>query len=126
MKHLLGLLAGFVIADGLLTYFLVRHGLAREGNPFLVHIVGESKFLDLKVVSANLCELILWDNPTIIMEIYCSAPMTLCKKQIKTAVPDRIHRVLSILSLPFQTPCDSGKCKLNLLARPTLAYTAFS
>ena len=61
MKYLLGLLAGFVISDGLLTYFLVKHGLAREGNPFLVRIVGEDIFLVLKVVGAILCVLILWD-----------------------------------------------------------------
>ena len=61
MKYLLGLLAGFVISDGLLTYFLVRHGIAREGNPFLLPIVGENIFLVLKVVGALLCVLILWD-----------------------------------------------------------------
>ena len=61
MKYLLGLLASFVVADGLLTYFLVRNGLAREGNPFLVPIVGEINFIILKVVGAALCVLILWD-----------------------------------------------------------------
>ncbi|MFC1902767.1 DUF5658 family protein [Chloroflexota bacterium] len=61
MKYLLGLLAGFVISDGLLTYFLVRNGLAREVNPLLVPIVGEGNFLVLKVVGAILCVLILWD-----------------------------------------------------------------
>ncbi|MFC2013298.1 DUF5658 family protein [Chloroflexota bacterium] len=61
MKYLLGLLAGLVVSDGLLTYFLIENGLAREGNPFLVPIVGESSFLVLKVVGAILCVLILWD-----------------------------------------------------------------
>ncbi len=61
MKYLLGLLAGFVISDGLLTYLLVRHGLAREWNPLLVPIVGEVNFLILKVVGALLCVFILWD-----------------------------------------------------------------
>ena len=61
MKYLLGLLASFVVADGLLTYFLVGGGLAREGNPFLAPIVGETNFLVLKVVGAILCVLILWD-----------------------------------------------------------------
>ncbi|MFC2013530.1 DUF5658 family protein [Chloroflexota bacterium] len=61
MKYLLGLLAGFVILDGLLTYFLVGSGLAREGNPLLSPIVGEGTFLVLKVVGAILCVLILWD-----------------------------------------------------------------
>ena len=61
MKYLLGLLAGFVISDGLLTYFLIGNGLAREGNPFLASIVGQGNFLVLKVVSAILAVLILWD-----------------------------------------------------------------
>ena len=61
MKYLLGLLAGLVISDGLLTYFLVENGLAREGNPFLLPIVGGDTFLVLKVVSAILAVLILWD-----------------------------------------------------------------
>ncbi len=61
MKYLLGLLAGFVVADGLLTYFLVGNGFAREGNPLLEPIVGETNFLVLKVVGAILSVLILWD-----------------------------------------------------------------
>ena len=61
MKYLLGLLVSFTISDGLLTYFLVRRGLAKEGNPFLVPIVGEDNFLVLKVVGTILCVLILWD-----------------------------------------------------------------
>ena len=61
MKYLLGLLAGFEISDGLLTYFLIRGGLAREGNPFLLPIVREGNFMVLKVVGAILCVLILWD-----------------------------------------------------------------
>ncbi len=61
MKYLLGLLAGLVILDGLLTYFLVRSGIAREGNPFLSRIVGEDNFMVLKVVGAILSVLILWD-----------------------------------------------------------------
>jgi len=61
MKYLLGLLSAFIVSDGLLTYFLVRHGLGREGNPFLLPIVGGDSFLVLKVVSAILAVLILWD-----------------------------------------------------------------
>ena len=61
MKYLLGLLIVFEISDGVLTHFLVRDGLAREGNPFLVSLVGETNFLVLKVVGVLLCALILWD-----------------------------------------------------------------
>ena len=61
MKYLLGLLVSFEVSDGLLTYFLIGHGLGREGNPLLVPIVGEDNFLVLKVVAAILAVLILWD-----------------------------------------------------------------
>ena len=61
MKYLLGILVLFVIADGLLTHFLITNGIAREGNPFLQPIVGKTGFIVLKVVGAFLCALILWD-----------------------------------------------------------------
>ncbi len=61
MKFLLGLLIVFEILDGVLTHFLVRDGLAREGNPFLMPLVGETNFLILKVVGVLLAALILWD-----------------------------------------------------------------
>ena len=61
MKYLLGLLITFEILDGVLTHFLVTDGLAREGNPFLMPLVGETNFLILKVVGVLLCALILWD-----------------------------------------------------------------
>ena len=61
MKYLIGLLIIFEIADGVLTHFLITGGLAREGNPFLIPIVGEFSFLVLKVVGVLLCAIILWD-----------------------------------------------------------------
>jgi len=61
MKYLLGLLVGFEILDGVLSHFLIRSGLGREGNPFLQPIVGEVNFLILKVVGGLICALILWD-----------------------------------------------------------------
>ena len=61
MKYLLGLLILFNISDGVLTHFLVELGLAREGNPFLLPLVGEPGFMALKVAGVLLCALILWD-----------------------------------------------------------------
>ena len=61
MKYLLGLLIAFEILDGVLTHFLIKGGLAREGNPFLLSLVGETNFLILKVVGVLLAALILWD-----------------------------------------------------------------
>ncbi len=61
MKYLLGLLVLFVVSDGVLTRFLIDGGLAREGNPLLQPLVGESGFIVLKAVGALLCAFILWD-----------------------------------------------------------------
>ncbi|HUV57007.1 MAG TPA: DUF5658 family protein [Dehalococcoidales bacterium] len=61
MKYLLGLLVGFEILDGVMSHFLIRGGLAREGNPFLLPLVGEINFLIIKVVGVFICALILWD-----------------------------------------------------------------
>jgi len=61
LKYLLGLLVGFEIADGVLTYFLIKNGLGHEANPFLQSIVGDVNFIILKVVGGLICALILWD-----------------------------------------------------------------
>ena len=61
MKYLLGALIGLEILDGVLSHFLIRGGLARESNPFLMPIVGGTTFLILKVVGVLLCAFILWD-----------------------------------------------------------------
>ena len=60
MKYLLSLLIGFEILDGLLTYVLVRNGLAREGNPFLQSIVLGDNFLLFKVSGGILAIFLLW------------------------------------------------------------------
>lgn len=61
MKHLLGVLIALVVSDGLISYFVVAHGLAREGNPFLQTLISERSFLVIKVAGALLCAFILWD-----------------------------------------------------------------
>ena len=61
MKYLLGMLIGFVVADGLISHFLVRHGLGYEGNPLLQNLVGEGNFLVIKVLAVLLCAFILRD-----------------------------------------------------------------
>ena len=61
MWSLLITLISLVIADGLITQFLVKEGLAREGNPFLQSIVGEHTFLIVKVLGAFVCAYLLWD-----------------------------------------------------------------
>jgi hypothetical protein len=61
MRYLLVLLIVLVIADGVLTQFLVNGGLAREGNPLLQPLVGNVGFIVLKVAGVLLCAFILWD-----------------------------------------------------------------
>jgi hypothetical protein len=61
VKYLLGLLVGFEISDGVVSYFLIKNGLGREANPFLQSLVGDVNFLILKVVGGLICALILWD-----------------------------------------------------------------
>jgi hypothetical protein len=61
MWYLLAALFILVVSDGLISHFLITGGFAREGNPFLVPLVGEGNFLILKVVGGLICVFILWD-----------------------------------------------------------------
>jgi hypothetical protein len=61
MKYILLSLVMLVVSDGLISQFLTKYGLGREGNPFLRTFVNEGSFLPLKVAGALLAALILWD-----------------------------------------------------------------
>jgi len=61
MIYPLVVLVFLVVADGGLTNVLVNSGAAREGNPFMVPLVGSGDFLVLKLAGALLCVFILWD-----------------------------------------------------------------
>jgi hypothetical protein len=61
IEYLLGTLLGLVVADGLISQFLIKSGLGQEGNPFLRTIVVEDNFLVVKMCGAVLCVLILWN-----------------------------------------------------------------
>ena len=60
MRLALYTLFGLIIADGLLTNFLVTNGYGLELNPFLKDWVGKDIFLAMKVSGAFLAILILW------------------------------------------------------------------
>ena len=60
MRLALYTLFGLIIADGLLTNFLVTNGHGIEANPFLQALVGKDIFLAMKVSGAFLATLILW------------------------------------------------------------------
>ncbi|MFC1933236.1 DUF5658 family protein [Chloroflexota bacterium] len=53
-------LFGLIVADGLITQFLVTEGHALEVNPFLQAWVGQELFLAIKVSGAFLVTLLLW------------------------------------------------------------------
>ena len=61
MIYPLSVLVILVIADGVITNVLVNSGVAREGNPLLVPLVGGGSFLALKAAGALFCSFILWD-----------------------------------------------------------------
>ena len=50
-----------VVVDGLISNFLMTHGLGREWDPVLQTLVGGENFLLIKVAGAFLSALILWD-----------------------------------------------------------------
>ena len=50
-----------VVADGLITNFLMANELGREWNPFLQNLAGGEPFLLIKVAGAFVAVLLLWD-----------------------------------------------------------------
>ena len=54
-------LACLVVADGILTEFLVTRGLGFEANPFLAIWISNDSFLIIKLVGGVLAALMLWD-----------------------------------------------------------------
>ena len=60
IRILLGSLFAAIVADGVITRFLVHNGFAREGNPFLEYWVLEDKFLSIKILGGLLAILYLW------------------------------------------------------------------
>jgi len=60
MRLALYTLFSLIVADGLLTRFLVTNGHALEVNPFLQAWVGQELFLAIKVSGAFLATLFLW------------------------------------------------------------------
>jgi cellulose synthase/poly-beta-1,6-N-acetylglucosamine synthase-like glycosyltransferase len=61
IEYLLGTLLGLVVADGLISQFLIKSGIGQEGNPLLKTIVAEGNFLIVKMCGAVVCVLILWN-----------------------------------------------------------------
>ncbi|MFC2002861.1 DUF5658 family protein [Chloroflexota bacterium] len=60
IRIILGTLFAAIVADGVITGFLVQNGFAREGNPFLYYWVLEDKLLSIKILGGLLAALYLW------------------------------------------------------------------
>ena len=60
MRLMLYTLFSLVVADSLITKFLVTNGHALEVNPFLQAWVGQELFLPIKVSGSFLALLLLW------------------------------------------------------------------
>lgn len=61
MRCLLGVMFALVVADGVISNFLVTNGLAQEWNMFLQALVSEEHFLLIKAACAFLVAIIMWD-----------------------------------------------------------------
>jgi|MudIll2142460700_1097286.scaffolds.fasta_scaffold174932_2 hypothetical protein len=57
--YVLMLLAGLMLADGLITEYLVNSGVASEGNPFMQGPLSGGYFMPVKIIGAWLSALIL-------------------------------------------------------------------
>jgi hypothetical protein len=60
MRFMLYALFSIIVADGLITEFLVANGHGIEVNPFLQAWVAQDLFLAIKVSGAFLVTLLLW------------------------------------------------------------------
>jgi hypothetical protein len=60
VRYTLYVLFGIIVADGLLSQFLVTGGYGSEGNPLLMSLVGGESFLGIKIAGAFLATLFLW------------------------------------------------------------------
>jgi len=60
MSVLWGTMIALVVADGLISRFLVTTGLAREGNPLLQVWIHDDLFLGIKLAGAFFAALALW------------------------------------------------------------------
>lgn len=62
MIGLLVILVGLVLADGLLSQFLVSQGLGQEANRLVASWITRKEFLLVKTMAGITCAAILWDT----------------------------------------------------------------
>ena len=73
VRYTLYTLFGIIVADGLISQFLVTGGYGLEINPLLTSWVGGESFLGIKISAAFLATLFLWtkynSNPRLVYTI---------------------------------------------------------
>jgi hypothetical protein len=60
VRYTLYVLFGIIVADGLLSQFLVTGGYGLEANPLLAPLVGGESCVSIKISAAFLATLLLW------------------------------------------------------------------
>ncbi len=60
IRILIGALFAAIVADGIITMYLIRTGLAREGNPFMEYWVAQNQLIFYKVCGGILVAICLW------------------------------------------------------------------
>ena len=60
VRYALCTLFCIIVADGLISQFLVTGGYGSEANPLLIPWVGQESFLAIKISGAFLATLLLW------------------------------------------------------------------
>lgn len=61
MRYMLYTLFALIVADGIISDFLIMQKLGREWNPFLKTLVGSEQFLLIKACGALLVIAIMWE-----------------------------------------------------------------
>ncbi len=73
VRYTLYTLFGIIVADGLISQFLVTGGYGSEANPLLMSLVGGESFLGIKISGAFLATLFLWtkynDRPKLVYTV---------------------------------------------------------
>ena len=59
-RYALLLLVGLIIADGYITEYIIKQGLGREGNPFMLGLLPTGYFMPVKIAGSILVALLLW------------------------------------------------------------------
>lgn len=60
VRYTLYVLFAIIVADGLISQFLIINGYGSEANPLLQSVVGQESFLPIKIAGAFLATLLLW------------------------------------------------------------------